>query len=249
MAQTEIVLNVKEALRYFRAAPGDVKAQTLITQVYEELKTELQPRYTVKKFGCRLYAERETQRPAATVLSNGTLFYSRDLARYLSGCRELYLFAATLGSRVDIALRRLTFTGVAQGAAAQAVAAALIESYCDACCRELAEQLPRGKTLKPRFSPGYGDWKLEEQRLLFPVLDCARTIGLTLTESCMMAPVKSVTAVMGIAEQQEPLSEPMDGYFANSACAMAEQPALLSDDRPLHDRCGLCGKTDCTFRR
>ena len=114
---------------------------------------------------------------------------------------------------------------MAQGAAAQAVAAALIESYCDACCQKLQEQLPSGKTLKPRFSPGYGDWRLEEQRILFPVLDCAHTIGLTLTESCMMAPVKSVTAVIGIAEQS---AEGCDGKT---------------------DKCRSCGKMDCEFRR
>lgn len=257
MIQAEILFNEQEALRYFRAAPDDTQAQEAVRQAYAQLKNELQPRYTVRKFGCCIYTEDELLRlrpqvagvlserkrdrgnsftaqgnlaanetqPAIVLLSHDTLFYSRALARYLSKCRELYLFGATLGSRVDIALRRLSLGSVTQGAAAQAVAAALIETYCDACCEELQQQLPAGKRLKMRFSPGYGDWKLEEQRILFSVLDCAHTIGLTLTESCMMAPIKSVTAVIGIEEcEKDSIHDPTVACYS-------------------------CGKTDCEFRR
>ena len=191
-----IQFNKKEALRYFRAQSNDKSAETLVDAAYQKLKNELQPRYTVKRLGCRADAE-------SVLLDNGTVFRSKALARYVGEATELFLFGATLGSRVDIALRRMALTRVAEAGAGQAVAAALIETYCDDCCAELQKQLPEGKKLKWRFSPGYGDWALEEQKILFPVLDCAHTIGLTLTESCMMAPVKSVTAVMAITEDDE----------------------------------------------
>ena len=151
------------------------------------------------------------------------MFRSKALARYVGEATELFLFGATLGSRVDSALRRMALTSVAEAGAGQAVAAALIETYCDDCCAELQKQLPEGKTLKWRFSPGYGDWSLEEQRILFPVLDCAHAIGLTLTESCMMAPVKSVTAVVAIADAPERHGS--------------------------GNKCLRCGKTDCEFRQ
>ena len=57
-----------------------------------------------------------------------------------------------------------------------------------------------GLLQRPRFSPGYGDWPLEEQRQLFAVLNCAKRIGLTLTDGLMMAPSKSVTAIIGLSE-------------------------------------------------
>ena len=209
MVKEQIQFNKKEALRYYRAKPDDAVAEAVIDAAYIKLKSELQPRYTVKRLGCR--AEE-----ASVMLDNGTVFHSKALARYVGEATELFLFGATLGSRVDIALRRMALTSVAEAGAGQAVAAALIETYCDDCCAELQKetycddccaelqkQLPEGKKLKWRFSPGYGDWALEEQKILFPVLDCAHTIGLTLTESCMMAPVKSVTAVMAITEDDE----------------------------------------------
>ena len=213
-----------EALRYYRAKPNDAAAEALIDSAYEKLRNELQPRYTVKRFGCCVSTEGGGNIPSVVVLENGTVFHSKALARYVGSAKELFLFGATLGSRVDVALRRMALTSVAEAGAGQAVAAALIETYCDNCCNELQKQLPEGKQLKWRFSPGYGDWALEEQAVLFPVLDCAHTIGLTLTESCMMAPVKSVTAVIAI----EDVCEKKD---------------------PEENKCRRCNKADCEFRK
>ena len=196
MSNDIISFDKKEALRYFRAQQGDAQAEAAVDRAYEKLRKELQPRYTVKRFGCRTDG-------GSVELENGTVFHSKALARYVGSAKELFLFGATLGSCVDVALRRMALTSVAEAGAGQAVAAALIESYCDNCCADLQKQLPEGERLKWRFSPGYGDWDLEEQKILFPVLDCAHAIGLTLTESCMMAPVKSVTAVIGLSSRPQ----------------------------------------------
>jgi|GEM_PF-188363 len=162
------------------------------------------------------------------------LFNSQKLAAHLKGCREIYLFGATLGTKVDIALRRLMLLSAAEGAAGQAVAAALIETYCDDCCREMEEKLPAECGFTSRFSPGYGDWKLEEQKTLFRLLNCAKLIGLTLTEGGMMAPIKSVTAVLGVREGQK----------------RTYAPALDQEVQgcPVN-KCSQCTKYDCEFRR
>ena len=192
----------------------------------------MQPRYTVKKFGCCVDGEGDSNVPSVVKLGNGTVFHSKALARYVDSAKELLLFGATLGSRVDVSLRRMAMTSVAEAGAGQAVAAALIETYCDDCCAELQKQLPEGKQLKWRFSPGYGDWALEEQKSLFSVLDCAHTIGLTLTESCMMAPVKSVTAVIAITEEDTKQNNKNEKTFSHST-----------------NKCLRCNKIDCKFRR
>lgn len=242
MVKEQIPFNKKEALRYYRAKPDDTVAEAVIDAAYKKLKSELQPRYTVKRFGCK--ADKDS-----VVLDNGTVFHSKALARYAGESKELFLFGATLGSRVDIALRRMALTSVAEAGAGQAVAAALIETYCDDCCGELQKQLPDGKQLKWRFSPGYGDWALEEQKILFSVLDCAHTIGLTLTESCMMAPVKSVTAVMAITEA-EILEDNVQKnknektFLKKFTCNQTDK--IFSNT---NNKCLLCNKTDCEFRQ
>ena len=248
MSNDTIIFNKKEALRYFRAQPGDAQAGAAVDVAYEKLRDELQPRYTVKKFGCSIGSEGDSTVPSVIKLDNGTVFRSKALARYVGEATELFLFGATLGSRVDIALRRMALTSVAEAGAGQAVAAALIETYCDDCCAELQKRLPEGKKLKWRFSPGYGDWALEEQKILFPVLDCAHTIGLTLTESCMMAPVKSVTAVMAITEDdEEDKSEKNKNektFLKKFNCNQTENNFPITNNKCLH-----CNKIDCEFRQ
>ena len=248
MVKEQIQFNKKEALRYFRAQPGDAQAEAAVDVAYEKLRDELQPRYTVKKFGCSIGSEGDGTVPSVVKLDNGTVFRSKALARYVGEATELFLFGATLGSRVDIALRRMALTSVAEAGAGQAVAAALIETYCDDCCAELQKQLPEGKKLKWRFSPGYGDWALEEQKILFPVLDCAHTIGLTLTESCMMAPVKSVTAVMAITEDDEEdkaeKNKNEKTFLKKFNCNQTENNFPITNNKCLH-----CNKIDCEFRQ
>ena len=148
MVKEQIQFNKKEALRYYRAKPDDAVAEAVIDAAYIKLKSELQPRYTVKKFGCSIGSEGDSKVPSVVKLDNGTVFHSKALARYVGKATELFLFGATLGSRVDSALRRMALTSVAEAGAGQAVAAALIETYCDDCCAELQKQLPDGKKLK-----------------------------------------------------------------------------------------------------
>lgn len=202
--------NRKEALRYLRAKPNDEAAGILVDTVYLKLRNEVQARSVLQKHSI-------TVDDAGVTLDTGVRFTSRDLARHLKGCDKALLLAATLGSRVDVAIRRLALGSVAEGAAAQAVAAALIESYCDSV---QAQADTDGLAQRPRFSPGYGDWNLEEQRLLFPVLDCAKRIGLTLTDGLMMAPSKSVTAIIGLSE--------------DVACVW--------------NKCMTCGNVNCPYR-
>lgn len=185
--------NRREALRYLRARQNDEAAGALVDTVYLKLRNEVQARHVLRRQSVIVHEDGVT-------LACGVRLHSRDLAAHLRDCDEVLLLAATLGSRVDAAIRRLTLTSVAEGAAAQAVAAALIESYCD---EVQAHAEVDGLAQRPRFSPGYGDWRLEEQKLLFPVLNCAKLIGLTLTDSCMMAPAKSVTAIIGLSEKVE----------------------------------------------
>lgn len=202
--------NRREALRYLRARPDDKEAQLLVDTVYLKLRNEVQARHVLQKYRVAVDA-------TGVTLESGTRFNSRDLAAHLKGCEEALLLGATLGSRVDAAIRRLALGSVAEGAAAQAVAAALIESYCD----EVQARFDTGGLAqRPRFSPGYGDWDLAEQRLIFPVLNCAKLIGLTLTEGCMMAPSKSVTAVIGLSE----------------------------DVQCVWNKCMTCGNINCPYR-
>ena len=223
-----IYFNKQEALRYLGAPQDNVQAGAAVDLAFLKLRNELQPKYTARRFACQV-APDGVKVYTGTAAGAEIFFSSSNLARHLTGCSELFLFAATLGIKVDIALRRLTLESAATGAAAQAVAAALIETYCDSCCAELEQNLAPGLKLLYRFSPGYGDWNLAEQPKIFSLLDGIRKMGLTLTDGCMMAPVKSVTAVIGISAGTKP----------TYGTAPAGNGA----------KCAGCKNTNCEFRR
>ena len=112
------------------------------------------------------------------------------------------MFAATVGLELDRLIARHSRLSPARALALQAYGAERIESLCDAFLRNVqSECASEGITLRPRFSPGYGDLPLSFQRTLFETLDCARKIGLTLNESLLMSPTKSVTAIVGLTHK------------------------------------------------
>lgn len=119
-------------------------------------------------------------------------FASRDLTRCLRGAREAYLFAATLGHDVDRLIRKYAALSAAELLIVQAIAATAIEQYID------EETASWGENLLPRYSPGYGDLPLSVQPQFLSTLDPKGTLGITLTETFLMIPSKSVTAIIGV---------------------------------------------------
>ena len=129
---------------------------------------------------------------------------SRRLAQTIAGCDRVCIFGATLGFECDRLLRTYSVDGIARGAVMQAVLASKIEEVCDGIENRLRAQ---GLTLRQRYSPGYFDLDITEQRKIFALLDLTKRIGLTLSDTCQMIPTKSVTAIIGI--------EPQDGGQAH----------------------------------
>lgn len=118
---------------------------------------------------------------------------SRTLVKHLNGCGRAVVFAATVGVGMDRLIGKYAHISPARGLLMQAVGAERIEALCDGFCMELGNA-------RPRFSPGYGDLKLSAQQVIFEQLDCARHIGLTLNDSLVMSPSKSVTAIVGLTD-------------------------------------------------
>jgi hypothetical protein len=125
---------------------------------------------------------------------------SRHLRRHLEGCAEILLFACTAGSEIDRRINREKLVSPVRGLLMSAIGSQQVEGACDRLCNLLAAEHPE-KQLVTRYSPGYGDLPLEIQKDVFRALDCERSIGVTLTESLLMQPSKSVTAVIGMKER------------------------------------------------
>ncbi len=126
-----------------------------------------------------------------------TTLNSLSLAKNLKNCREAIVFAATIGIDTDRILGKYSIISPSYANTLQAVGTAAIESFCDI----LMEYLSRKEgELCPRFSPGYGDLKLDVQNDILNKLESRKNIGLHITDSLIMIPSKSVSAIVGIKE-------------------------------------------------
>ena len=123
---------------------------------------------------------------------------SGTLAAHLDGCRAAYLVCGTLGAGMDALQRRVSAQSGADALIVQAIGAAFIETWMDAVEGEIKGELATGESLVTRYSPGYGDFPLAAQRELLGLLDAPRTVGVSLTDTLLMVPSKSVSAVIGV---------------------------------------------------
>lgn len=195
-----IEVNREEALRYLgyrRSIKGDLTpVYQSLDQCIQELQKVVQPKHLLKRFSLEVKDN--------TIKVNDMVIHSRDLAKNLSGCHAVYLFAGTIGIGVDRLIKRAEVTRMSDAVIYQAVGAAMIEAYCDDVNEQLRKEVQsHGEYLKPRFSPGYGDVALHHQKDFMRLLKMDK-IGITLMESLLMVPSKSVTAFIGVTHKVQP---------------------------------------------
>ncbi len=182
----------KEILRYLRtnSKTEDEKILALIDEAAERVEDTAEVKTLYRIFDC-------TVEESGVTVENLT-FNSRCLAQNLKGCTKLIVFGATLGLGIDRLIKTAGATDMAKAMAYQAAAAVMIEEVCDGLEEDIKKA--HGVKLRRRYSPGYFDLDVTEQRKLFQLIDITKRIGITLADSCQMMPSKSVTAFIGIEE-------------------------------------------------
>ena len=229
MKGDEIRIDEKEVYRYlgYAGSEPDQTMKELVAQCAKEMAHVATPKSLYQILNAQISLDNQAlQLGFATV-------QSKDLAKNLARCKKIVLIGATIGPRPDLLIQKYSRLDPLKGVTMQAVGAMLVESYLDDRNEVLRERMwEQGYRLHPRFSPGYGDFSLEHQRDIFRMLDCGSALGLTLMDSMIMAPSKSVTAVIGM----EPLTQ--------EECGQSYEQKHTSQT----DRCATCTNTDCPFK-
>lgn len=128
---------------------------------------------------------------------------STSLFKNMKGAVGAVIFAATLGYKSERELMKAKTDAVSL-LFTDAIATSVLEKISDSAFKSLKEEFSReGKFLRPRFSPGYGDFSLAHQKDIFALLDLQRRLGMTLTENLFMIPSKSITAVCAVSLTDE----------------------------------------------
>ena len=192
-----MTLDRAEALRYLAIARPDAGSLEAIEPVAAALEAALTPRFTFAVFPVRRTPE------GAALEGSGLVLPGRMARTMLRECSDAVLLLCTLGAGFEAQLRAASARDMAQAAMLDACGSAYVEAGCDAAEQAIAARFPE-KYLTDRFSPGYGDLPLELQPALCAALDSQRRLGVTVTESLLMVPMKTVSAVIGLADTPQP---------------------------------------------
>ena len=200
-----------EILRYAGCKNADSEILNLLESCLDEIQDKLTYRVCYRELSVDI---------AEDICDFGVFSVrSKNLADNLASCRTVILFGATVGVELDRLIAKYGRISPSKALMFQAIGAECIEALCDAFCKDIARE--HNLCVAPRFSPGYGDLPLAAQKDIFAVLDCSKRIGLTLNDSLLMSPSKSVTAFVGLS----------DGEI-----------------KEMKNKCSLCDKKDCSFR-
>ena len=185
----------KEILRYLRYWNEKLDSETeqWLLKSMHLIRQTARPRKIHQSF------ELEKTSAGLRLTSSSLVLPGKHIDRHLANCDRAELMAATLGTEIDLLLQTTFRRDAAQAIILDAAANQYIEEICDELNLEIANHAQQnGYSITTRFSPGYGDLPLTIQPDILNILNATRRIGLTLTESNMLLPQKSVTAIIGL---------------------------------------------------
>lgn len=188
-------INIDEAKRYLGYKDNEVDEQTqkVIDTVGKELLCLIKPRYIYKCFDIK-----SSDDECITLQGCSVVLKGRAITRHLYSCHKCVLMCATIGDAADKYIRLCSSIDMTKAVVADSLCSAAIEQVCDMAEEEIHKALSE-YYMTLRFSPGYGDLPLDIQSELLKVLDANKRIGLYVTDTFMMNPGKSVTAIIGIS--------------------------------------------------
>jgi len=159
-------------------------------------------------------------------LKGGITLASQKLSKTLSRCQEIVCFVGTIGAKLEDEINRLTQQNrVSQAYILDAMGSVAVENMVNDFQRHMVQALkPTQKGTTLRFSPGYCDWPLTEQKKLFRLFE-SHDLNVTLADSCLMQPRKSISGLFGVISLQ-----------AHTSAA------------PFNP-CSDCGRKGCSMRR
>ena len=185
---------MSDALRYMRAKEPDAKLINNIKSGFEHLNNIMRPR---KVYGVFNIVRNKNYLSIANINLN-----SLNLNNLLINSQDCCLMAVTLGHETDREILIAQNRSMADGLILDACASVMADVICDNLELEIIDNLNKNKNLNlkltPRFSPGYGDVPLDVSQEIIEVLNADKYIGLSMTRSGMMSPVKSITAFAGV---------------------------------------------------
>lgn len=192
-------INIDEALRYmgFNENINIDNIVPLLRKCEEDLINSANIRYCYKIFDI------ERKENNISLVNTNLQLTGKAILSHLDNCSKAVLMACTLSDMVDKLINRYNITDMTSALIADAMASAMIEQVCNEV-EEIIKKEINIKNMTWRFSPGYGDLPIDIQQRFIQVINAEKQIGLTVTDSNILIPRKSVTAIIGISDNAIP---------------------------------------------
>lgn len=192
-------INIDEALRYmgFNENINIDNIVPLLRKCEEDLINSANIRYCYKIFDI------ERKENNISLVNTNLQLTGKAILSHLDNCSKAVLMACTLSDMVDKLINRYNITDMTSALIADAMASAMIEQVCNKV-EEIIKKELNIKNMTWRFSPGYGDLPIDIQQRFIQVINSEKQIGLTVTDSNILIPRKSVTAIIGISDNAIP---------------------------------------------
>lgn len=189
-----IKIDKSEVLRYL-GCRGECDPETMkeVDSCIEECARLAAPNFIYKKY---LLDDDFSIKDSSIILPGN------DIKEHLRGAGEIFLMAATIGFEIDKKIMFYEHTSIHRSVILDACASACVESVCSEAEEQIRDSVSGNYRLTWRFSPGYGDFPISVQKSFINLLEADKRIGLYVTESNILTPRKSVTAVIGAADSK-----------------------------------------------
>lgn len=194
----DLTIDKEEVIRYLGYNSKDVDKLTdkIIDNCLVELLKIAKTNY--------IYIIFEIKREKRNIFLNDLNFKleGKDIFNHLKGSKKCVVIALTLGYEVDRRIKYYSKIDLTKSLIFDACATAAIEALSDrvkAIIKRIS--VNSGYNTTNRYSPGYGDFPIKTQKKIIDFLDAKYHIGLTVTDSNILIPRKSVTALIGVGKQ------------------------------------------------
>lgn len=205
-------LNRNEVYRYLGHRGTDIpqSLEKITDDCIEKTLEIIEPKYLYKRFKI------DNIKDGIEVVDAGIILPGKDIAEHLGKCKEVFLLCVTLGIELDRLIKIKMLTEPDKGVIFDSCGSVAVEQLADYAEAEIKKICKKdGLDTTWRFSPGYGDLPITLQRDLLSVLDSHRKIGLTVTDSMLMTPGKSVSAIIGVGNMKTDKRENKCDYCGN----------------------------------
>ena len=159
--------------------------------------------YCTIRGGIRLFDNIEISHEKRHILLQDVEFAAgKIITSQLRGADSAALFACTVGNGLENWSRALMADGdFLKGYIVDAIASVTVEAAVEKSTDQIPGFMP-GKKMSNRYSPGYCGWDVAEQQKLFSLLP-PNFCGITLSASSLMAPIKSVSGLIGLGPEMK----------------------------------------------